>query len=147
MDTDSYYFSISGDCLEDVVKPELKDEFNRVKVDWFPQDKYDQRTPGKFKLEYKGDGIVSLCSKCYFCWGEESTKCSTKGLNKSQNVLTKEIFLNVLETRKNGSGSNRSFRVRDNAMWTYTQQRDALSYFYPKRKVLNDGLSTGPLDI
>ena len=32
-------------------------------------------------------------------------------------------------------------------MYTYTQVRDAFSYFYPKRKVLADGVSITPLDI
>ena len=32
-------------------------------------------------------------------------------------------------------------------MCTYVQEKDALSYFYPKRKVLNDGVTTIPLDI
>lgn len=35
----------------------------------------------------------------------------------------------------------------DNSMYTYTQVRDAFSYFYPKRKVLEDGVTTIPLDI
>ena len=33
------------------------------------------------------------------------------------------------------------------AKYTYSQVRDAFSYFYPKRKVLQDGVSTTPLDI
>ena len=43
-------------------------------------------------------------------------------------------------------GQRMSFLV-NNAMNTYTQVRDAFSYFYPKRKVLADGVSTTPLDI
>ena len=42
---------------------------------------------------------------------------------------------------------NRGFRVVNNTMYTYEQVRDALSHFYPKRKVLVDGVSTTPLDI
>ena len=29
---------------------------------------YDSRTPGLFKEEFRGDGIVALNSKTYFCW-------------------------------------------------------------------------------
>ena len=35
----------------------------------------------------------------------------------------------------------------DNKMCTYVQVEKAFSYFYPKRKVLEDGVSTIPLDI
>ncbi len=55
--------------------------------------------------------------------------------------------MNVLKTQESGSGTNRGFRVRDNAMFTYTQTRAGLSYFYPKRKVAADGVSTTPLDL
>ena len=30
---------------------------------------YDKRTPGLFKVEWEGLGIVSLCSKTYYCFG------------------------------------------------------------------------------
>lgn len=45
---------------------------------------YDTRTPGLFKVEYAGDGIVALCSKTYYCFGELKDKFSSKGLNKSR---------------------------------------------------------------
>jgi hypothetical protein len=32
-------------------------------------------------------------------------------------------------------------------MYTYLQERAGFSYFYPKRKVWDDGVSTEPLDI
>ena len=53
----------------------------------------------------------------------------------------------VLLTKQDSAGVNRGFRVVNNTMYTYTQVRDAFSYFYPKRKVLEDGVSTLPLDI
>ena len=51
--------------------------------------------------------------------------------------LTECKFLDVLESRQASVGVNRGSRVRNNHIWTYTQQRDALSYFYPKKIVLN----------
>jgi hypothetical protein len=65
MDTDSAYFAISGDSLEGVIKPHLRDEFQVNKHTWLGRDDslenklYDSRTPGLFKLEYQGDGIIS----------------------------------------------------------------------------------------
>ena len=69
MDTDSAYFAISGDSLESLVKPKLRQLFEQEKEKWLPRTdteehrRYDKRTPGLFKLEWEGDGIIALCSK------------------------------------------------------------------------------------
>ena len=176
MDTDSLYAGLAGQSLEEVVRPELKEEFYREWNEWLPAEacdqhfeqfvqtklagcewrgeepccvarkKFDKRTPGLFKKEWEGDGIVSLCSKTYYCFGT-SDKYSSKGLNKGLNRVTKDKYLEVLRSRKNGTGTNVGFRVKDNVMYTYSQQRDALSYFYGKRKVLENGLESVPLNI
>ena len=97
-----------------------------------------------FKVEWEGEGIIGLCSKTYYCFGAKD-KFSCKGVNKKTNEINKEKYLNVLLTKQNSGGVNRGFRVVNNAMYTYTQVRDAFSYFYPKRKVLADGVSTTPV--
>jgi hypothetical protein len=51
------------------------------------------------------------------------------------------------KSKKSGSGTNRGFRSIDNQVYTYLQGSAGFSYFYPKRKVLADGVSTTPLDI
>ena len=38
MDTDSAYFAISGNCLEDVIKPHLLDEFKLSKHKWLGRE-------------------------------------------------------------------------------------------------------------
>ena len=53
----------------------------------------------------------------------------------------------MILSKRSGSGVNRGLRVLDNEMCTYVQVKNAFSYFYPKRKVLEDGVSTIPLDI
>jgi hypothetical protein len=55
--------------------------------------------------------------------------------------------MDVLLTKQYGSGTNRGFRTIDNQVYTYLQERAGFSYFYPKQKVLADGLSTAPLEI
>ncbi len=114
MDTDSAYLGLSGNTLEDIVKPEMKKEFYEEWDKWFPseacpthkqdfvitklegkewipseccqkQKKFDRRTPGLMKIEWKGKGMIALCSKCYFGWGKDGEKKSTKGINKAQN--------------------------------------------------------------
>lgn len=154
MDTDSAYVALSAKNLDDIIKPELRMEYEAQKHLWFPREDteehaaFDKRTPGLFKVEWQGEGFVGLCSKSYYCFGtDQGDKCSSKGLNKRQNNLTKEKFLEVLQTKTPGVGVNRGFRTMGTAMVTYTQTKDALSYFYPKRKVLDDGVTTEPLDI
>ena len=150
--TDSAYIAISGESIEHLVKLELRAEFQKNKFSWFPTTDtqehatYDKRTPGLFKVEWEGDGIVALCSKTYYCWGTKD-KFSCKGVNKRTNDINKEKYINVLLTKRSGPGTNRGFRVMNNSMYTYTQVRDAFSYFYPKRKVLEDRVTTIPLDI
>ena len=132
-----------------------QEEFVQQKVEgqmWQPQPccikqkKYDKHTPGLFKVEWEGSGMIALCSKTYFGWGEEN-KCSTKGIDKRHNQLNKEHFLQVLMSKQSCSGINVGFQVKNNTVYTYRQQRDALSYLYPKWQVLDDGVSTVPLEI
>ena len=176
MDTDSAYIALAGDSIDNLVTSEHRAHFFRHRSEWLPAEccdkheddyvqtrlaglpwtatdaccvarkAYDKRTPGLFKIEWCGDGFIGLCSKTYYCFGA-TDKSTTKGLNKRQNIIDKDAFLNVLTNRRSGGGFNRGFRVRDSSMMTYVQERAALTYFYPKRKVLADGLSTAPLDL
>ena len=102
----------------------------------------DKRKPNLFKEEYKGEGIIALCSKTYYCFGEQD-KYSSKGLQGSNN-LTKDRYLTVLQSRQSGGGVNRGFRTSGRQMYTYSQHRRALSYLYIKRPVRPDGIHTDP---
>ena len=175
MDTDSLYFSISGPSLDSVIIPDTRREFYSEFHRWFPSpacDEHrtefiecklrkeewsqapccrqrqldDKRTPGLFKVEYEGEGCVALTSKTYFCFGD-TNKLASKGLNIGLNNLTKESYLDVLLSRRPGSGTNRGFRPLNNRILTYQQERAALPYLYTKRKVAADGISTTPLDL
>ena len=152
MDTDSAYIAIAGPSVDSLVKPELREEFEADKANWFPRTDtpehkaYDKRTPGLFKEDWSGAGIIGLSSKTYYCFGDYD-KFSCKGVNKKTNDINKEKYLNVLLTKQSSSGLNKGFRVVNNSMYTYEQVRDGFSYFYPKRKVLEDGVTTMPLHI
>jgi hypothetical protein len=163
MDTDSAYIAFSSTDWKSLLKSSFKADYEKCmakthslgaqyKPDslfhWFPRDccaehkAFDKRTPGFFKLEWSGDGIVGLCSKTYFCFGAVSDKHSCKGIQQKRNKLSKDHYLDVLTSQQSGHGVNRGFRVVKNRMLTYEQVRSGLSYFYPKRKVLADGIST-----
>ena len=131
MDTDSNYMAIFGDTLEDIIRPEMRAEFEPTKKQWLAWDKWSGRTPGLFKLESEGGGMIALCSKCYFVNGEKK-KFSTKGMSKKQNEITWQRFKAAL----NGSidrAENRRFRMVGNHMMTYEQHKLGLSAYYDKR--------------
>ena len=52
MDTDSLYLAIAGDSLDDLIRPDLVNEWRTEKHLWFPREHpaeiaaYDKRTPG-----------------------------------------------------------------------------------------------------
>ena len=158
MDTDSYYLALAEKDLESCIKPEMREIYMKEKAKWFPRTsspevkKFDQRTPGLFKIEFEGDMIVALCSKTYCVEkkgeeGKNKVKYSSKGLMKrmGENPITR--YQNVLSSGENSGSVNTGFRVHENGMFTYSQYRDGLSYFYCKRIVQHDGVSTSPLDI
>ena len=91
MDTDSAYMALAEKNFDELVKPELQEEYEKDKHNWFPRTDteeniaFDKRKPGLFKVEFEGDGIVALCSKSYFCWSDKKNKFSCKGVNKRTN--------------------------------------------------------------
>ena len=173
MDTDSAYFATSGD-FESIVLPSKRQKFYCEYDKWFVPPfcashksdfiecklknkswdlkqccqaafNYHKRSPGLFKQEFKGNGIVALNSKTYFCFGNDGDKLSTKGLSKRQNNLQKKDFLHVLQNKKIVSGTNRGIVRKNNKMLTYCQVKKGLNFFYAKRVVLKDRVSTYPL--
>jgi hypothetical protein len=153
MDTDSAYLALSGSKLDDVIKPDMREEYEQDKYNWFPDERtpeskaYNKRTPGLFKVEFEGNAIYALCSKLYFVEGDNYNKYSCKGIQKNQNEISKDRFHNVLFNDVKDMCTNKGFRVINNEMVTYIQHKKGLSYYYDKRVVLADGVSTVPLDI
>ena len=146
----SAYIGISDECLEDIVKPELKEEFKENRHLWLVRDDtkvnelHDKRTPGLFKLEYEGDGIIALASKMYYCFGDQDKFCS-KGLNKQLNVITKQNYLNALHGNSSQAFTNKGFRVKNNEMNTYELTKNVMKLFNDKR--LRVGFETIPYEL
>ena len=171
MDTDSLYIAFARDTIDECVKPELQEKWKTVKYDWFCSEdscttvpfrdthvtlkQFDRRTPGKFKEEYRGTGMGCLNSKTYIIWvasldkdGNPAPKSSSKGVQEKRNTLTEEDFHNLLVTQQPKIVTNTGF-IKDNnhIINTYTQQKQGMSFFYAKRKILSDFVSTTHLDI
>ena len=147
MDTDSNYLAISADQLEDIIRPELRNEFEATKKEWLAWDKWSGCTPGLFKLECEGSHMIALCSKCSYVDKQDSEKkkFTTKGTSKSQNFFTWQHFKAALEGCTDRA-ENRGFRMRGGRMTTYEQQKLGLSAYYDKRWVLPDGIHTEPIE-
>ena len=145
MDTDSLYFALSANTLEEVVKPELQIEFKNCKNDWLAWDTWSNRTPGLFKLEFEGHRAIALCSKCYFVDSEKKSKHSSKGMSARHNSLTWGRYKVALEGTIDRA-ENRGFRLRNGQMTTYSQEKLGLSAYYDKRRVLPDGIHTVPIE-
>ena len=99
MDTDSLYLAIAKNTLDECVKRKLRAEWRIEKEKWFsssddreidfegfkiPFKQWDKRTPGKYKAEFEGEGMIALNSKVNHIWGRdkdgnEITKTSCKG--------------------------------------------------------------------
>jgi G:T-mismatch repair DNA endonuclease (very short patch repair protein) len=178
MDTDSAYMALSAPFLQ-CIKPSLLQEFIEEFPRWFPRAacseheedfneslnsripwsvehecckavaKFDARTPGLFKEEFAGTGMVALNSKTYVCWNDDSgvSKNSCKGIDKRKNCLTSNEYRSVLETRLPVSGTNTGIIKVGQQMMSYSMKRAGLTYFYIKRNVCEDGISTTPLPI
>ena len=155
MDTDSFYIAFAGETLDELVYPHLKKEFEKEKGKWFPREhpesakNYDKRKPGLFKEEFSGDTMVALCSKMYCIQDskKEISKFSCKGVNKSQMLHPIDMYKRVMHTKITESKTNRGIRLKQNVLHSYSQSKASFTYFYPKRKVLDDGINTTFLDL
>ena len=131
--------------FENIIKPNLKQEFEKNKYKWFVTDKYSNRTPGLFKTEYEGEGMVALCSKTYYVWGNKKDKASSKGLQKCNSIINKEKYLQCLFDSEIINGVNKGFRFEQKTMKTYEQNKIGLSPLYAKGVVMDDGVHIRPL--
>ena len=59
-------------------------------------------------------------------------------MSKDRQVLDEAIKL---------VSTNRRFKTPKHLVGTYIQTKKGLSYFYPKRKILCDGIHTKPLNL
>ena len=162
-DTDSLYMAFSGDSLDAIVKPEMREQWEASKWDWFPKTAREKRTPGLFKEEFRGHKMIALCSKCYIAIGgllpldlHEGvskgrsplvTKKSAKGVNKRQNQLVWDQYFKALNLEEDEEVTNVGIRKGADGMITYAQKKKGLSGYYDKRLVWPDLIHTSPIDL
>ena len=66
---------------------------------------------------------------------------------QDRNQLLREDFLKVLEEKSEHRVQNAGFIQEGTRIFTYTQDKKGLNYFYCKRIVLEDGINTTYLEI
>ena len=154
MDTDSMYMAITAKNFEDIIKPDMKDDYEVNKHKWFPRNdtkenaSYDKRTLGLFKVEFAGNGMVALAPKLYYVLGENKNKFSCKGTQKKNNsdLLNYQNFKKVLENNDVVHVENKGMRyINHNIVW-YSQYKKGIQANYNKRKIMEDNVTTLPLD-
>ena len=147
MDTDSFYLAMSGDSLDEIVRPEMRQGYEADKKNWLATDKFTERAPGLFKPEFVGTRDVWLTAKCYIVQNEanEDDKYNCKVVPKKHNDLHFQRYKDVLDvflkTRRDteleekdiDKAKNVGFRVYDQGVVTYEQNKLRLSAYYDKR--------------
>ena len=78
MYTDSMYSGLSCETLKEAIRPNRLDEFEATKKNWFAWEKWSNRTPGLFKMEFEGTRGIALCSKCDYMENEEKKKTRSR---------------------------------------------------------------------
>ena len=116
-DTDSLYIAFARDTIDECVKPEMRERWNNekwgngslqkiktLKIEFVGQTitlaQWDKRTPGKFKPECDGDGMIRLNSKVYHIWGKDKEGkviTKTSALSKEARRTFKVSFVGSLE--------------------------------------------------
>ena len=105
----------------------------------------DKITPGLCKVEFSGLHFVQKHTLCMEI--DDAVKYSYNGVNKSLVKDPQKILFNVLEKRMPEKTVHKGFRSRNNAIFSYEQEKYGFSYFYIKRHIHSDGIATSPLDI
>ena len=116
MDTDSMYMALSEENLDDVIRPELMDYYQKHdKAKFLSTSKYHNRTPGLFKDEFKRTKMSALTSKCYY----------------AENSMSWDRYLEAL-TGHIDKAENTGFIVDNNQIVTYKQNKLGQSAYYDK---------------
>ncbi len=94
--------------------------------------------------------MICLNSKVYHLWGmvdgKEVFKTSSKGMQKRNEIL-REDFFDVLWNKADHVVQNSGFIDDGVRKRTYVQTKKGLNYFYCKRLVASDGITTTHLEI
>ena len=92
--------------------------------------------------------MICLNSNTYCAFNENNKKMkmALKGSNKNLESPL-ERFKSVLFNKVPYEGTNKGFRYYRGNMFTYKQNKMSITYFYYKRFVHADGVTTSPINV
>ena len=173
-DTDSIYLALTHEKFEDNIDPDKMDLYERLKSQYFLTadcGEFGKRQPNRYKVECEGHQMVSLCSKSYCVYNRSTNrvKLSSKGVQKSNFYRCYEdddddsqttfgetaidMYQKALDSgrsssvAKTGIAVNRGLRRKYEQTIMYEQEKVMFNSVYCKRRVLDDGIHTVPLDL
>ena len=170
-DTDSLYVGLGSQSLLENVRPELRQLFIQQMEGHHetPDDQLipgqnvsylgrtccelhkrkDALTPGFWKLEWSGTGLVALSSKTLCGKGPDgnATKVTCKGLQKKRLSDPYQTYMSVLKSSRPQGVRNYGFRQFGKSMYTYSVYKEGLKTNYWKRCIQPDGISSLPLEL
>ena len=140
--------------FENLIKPEMKEEFERDKHNWSPRKDtdenkaYDKRKPGLLKQNGPVIGWLLWVVKHTFA-DELRAVNFLQGAQKSRNkeLLNENAFDRSLNKNEVISCQNKGFRFLDKSIKTYEQNKIALTPIYVKGVVMDDGVHVHPLSL
>ena len=111
---------------------------------------YTKRSLGLYKIEARGDYFIGLCSKCYVLKDSSNPdhpeiKTVAKGVRISQIRNPLSLYAAALFQQARPCVKNTGFKSHEGQVRTYTVQKYSFSYFYVKRLVHQDGITTSPI--
>ena len=145
MDTDLFCQAMSGDSLDDIVRPEIRQAHEADKKNRLATDKFSKKAPSLFKPGFVGTRGGWLTAKCYLVEDEalNENKYSSKVVSKKNNLHVQcykdvlDVFLKTrrateFEEKDIDKAKNVGFRVYDQGAATYEQNKLRLSGYYGK---------------
>ena len=145
-----------ADEIENLVRPEKKENFEIHKYEWFLKNDsaQEQRFPGKMKTEFRiTSGLfVGLSLKCYILCDnslkrKNDDKIAAKDVSSSNN-LTREIYLDALynvDSAPRGENSLFLYDRRRTCVNSINQHKKLPNNFYTKFAVQPDLVTLKPL--
>ncbi len=169
-DTDSVICSLAATTIDDVIKEESKEWYHKqlygchdiateqishlTNVGYFGRkccvahERADSKFPLYFKVENTAHAFCGLNAKTYCLRGEDKkVKFSCKGLQRNKMTRAWERYTAVLKTGIKDGVENISFRAFQGRVFSFKQKRLGLSKKYWKMRVLDDSISTEPLQL
>ena len=137
-----------NDCIDDLIANAKKNFFRRTSCAVYK--KHDNPVYSK-----KNFNVLKCCACAVGRIADMIVKATN--LNKAAKDSTKKTledtwdepmpkYRRVLDEAVNIKSTNRGFKTSNHLVGTYEQTKKGLSYFYPTREVLYDGIHTKPLN-